>query len=175
MQTHTHTHTHTHMQTHIHTHTYADTDRQKNTETHRRTNIQTHRYTQTPKHHCTFRFGSNKARGTMPSKQPRLMPRMLADAITRRLWGSTSCSGVSPDSGMPIRLAMASIVLLRPRPTTSEARFPKPAAAMVERCSDAPMAESILSPAIIMMKLSANPNPIMGTACLNPSTASWKQ
>jgi len=56
-----------------------------------------------------------------------------------------------------------SMLLLRPRPNTSEVKFPRPAAAKEDNPKVTPRDASIDSPARIMMKLSMKPKPTIGT------------
>ena len=54
-----------------------------------------------------------------------------------------------------------------PMPTTSDSRFPNPAAAKVDMPRVTPIDLSMASPAKIMITLSANPNPTKGTPFAN--------
>mmetsp|Transcript_11304 Transcript_11304/g.26834 ORF Transcript_11304/g.26834 Transcript_11304/m.26834 type:complete len:246 (-) Transcript_11304:325-1062(-) len=102
--------------------------------------------------------------GNIPSRQPIEIPSAPDTPLTALVLGNSCCLTVSLGAFSPVAFAPDSMASPRPRPHTSEIRFPNPAAAIVVSPSANPSEASIASPARIMMRLSANPNPINGTA-----------
>mmetsp|Transcript_4028 Transcript_4028/g.11697 ORF Transcript_4028/g.11697 Transcript_4028/m.11697 type:complete len:290 (-) Transcript_4028:263-1132(-) len=93
-------------------------------------------------------------------------------ALVIRMAGSLSCALASLGSLTPSLLAWDSIVSARPRPRTSEIRFPSPAAARVVIPRATPRVFSISLPAVSMMALSTKPKPTKGIPLARATLAS---
>mmetsp|Transcript_6988 Transcript_6988/g.20972 ORF Transcript_6988/g.20972 Transcript_6988/m.20972 type:complete len:240 (-) Transcript_6988:340-1059(-) len=109
----------------------------------------------------------------MPRRHPTTTPTVAPAARTHLITGILSCSFAKRGSFTPNLPACCSIVSARPRPKTSEIRFPRPAAASVVIPSATPSDDSISLPAVSMMALSTNPKPTKGMPLARPTVASW--
>mmetsp|Transcript_28331 Transcript_28331/g.47016 ORF Transcript_28331/g.47016 Transcript_28331/m.47016 type:complete len:212 (-) Transcript_28331:48-683(-) len=98
---------------------------------------------------------------TAPIEQPIMTP-ITAPASLSRGTTARDCWAALNLTG---RMAKTrSIVLPKITPQVSDTTCPRAAAVIVARPSCTPRVLSIIDPAWIIMKLSMNPNPIMGTA-----------
>mmetsp|Transcript_19968 Transcript_19968/g.32919 ORF Transcript_19968/g.32919 Transcript_19968/m.32919 type:complete len:220 (-) Transcript_19968:451-1110(-) len=112
---------------------------------------------------CSFASGSMNQRGTIPSRQPIVIPIEVARNCKMRTLRVFNCCKDNFGSFSPRDFAEASIYPPKPSPATSLNMFPKPAAASVEIPSHRPSVVSIISPATSIIALSRKPNPINGT------------
>mmetsp|Transcript_1327 Transcript_1327/g.2984 ORF Transcript_1327/g.2984 Transcript_1327/m.2984 type:complete len:210 (-) Transcript_1327:851-1480(-) len=103
-----------------------------------------------------------KRSGNMPKRQPQITPKAIDPTRTARTPARSACSGVTRASGSPIFAAAASTKPPNEVPATSEQHCPKAAAVKVDTIAE--KCASMASPTVIMIVLSTNPNPIIGTA-----------
>mmetsp|Transcript_40473 Transcript_40473/g.114628 ORF Transcript_40473/g.114628 Transcript_40473/m.114628 type:complete len:216 (+) Transcript_40473:177-824(+) len=93
--------------------------------------------------------------------QPIDIPIMAPAVRTLCVIGSASCAAVSSGS-FANRCECFAMTSCNDSPAMSDIKFPRPAAHIEEMVSVAPSAASMLSPAVIIMKLSRKPNPTKG-------------
>mmetsp|Transcript_37672 Transcript_37672/g.100231 ORF Transcript_37672/g.100231 Transcript_37672/m.100231 type:complete len:220 (-) Transcript_37672:365-1024(-) len=110
---------------------------------------------------CRWRMNN---RGNIPSKQPVMIPIVLAAIMRDFTVLRCLCAAVKRGLGNPSLSAKRSMMPCRVMPNPSDAHWPSPAAANVVNPNVSPKVSSIVSPTVNMITLSQKPKPTNGTA-----------